>query len=106
MPEGGGPGYWVCQQSRRRRTIMFLSRGPREGRMARKREVGVVTQLRQYIRGSGESLASLARRCGVGPDRLSRFMRGERDLTFAAAEKVCLALGLRLVPAKGKGNKP
>jgi hypothetical protein len=34
--------------------------------------------------------------CGVGRDRLSRFLRGERDLTLSAAEQICRALGLRL----------
>jgi hypothetical protein len=29
---------------------------------------------------------------------LSRFLRGERSLTLHAADKLCQALGLRLVP--------
>jgi transcriptional regulator with XRE-family HTH domain len=93
------------------------------GRMAKKKqdapeqpateETGLVEQLRQAIRNSGESLNHLGQRSGVSRDRLSRFLRGERDLTLTAAEKLCFALGLRLAggdggsiePAKGKGKK-
>mgnify|MGYP001021984936 CR=1 FL=1 len=42
---------------------------------------------------------------GVGADRLSRFVRGERDLYFAAVAKLCKALGLPLFgETKGKGG--
>lgn len=58
--------------------------------------------LKEAIRGSGQSLNKLAKESGVGSDRLSRFMRGERDLTLTAAEKVCVALGLRLAPERKK----
>lgn len=63
-------------------------------------EPGLVSELREAIRGSGQSLRDLGRACGVGGDRLSRFMRGERDLTLGAAEKICRALGLRLTGRK------
>jgi transcriptional regulator with XRE-family HTH domain len=59
-------------------------------------------QLRAAIRDSGKSLYELARLCGVGSDRLSRFMTGKRDLTLQAVERICDALGLRLAPKKGK----
>lgn len=69
--------------------------------MARKEgEPGLVGQLREAIQGSKMSLNELARQCGVGPDRLSRFVRGQRDLTLEAAEKICDTLGLRLAPEK------
>jgi transcriptional regulator with XRE-family HTH domain len=58
----------------------------------------LVTQLRDAIRQSGKSLNAISKMCGVGSDRLSRFMRGERDLTLAAAERICLALHLKLAP--------
>jgi transcriptional regulator with XRE-family HTH domain len=64
-------------------------------------EPGLVEQLREAIRASGESLNHLGKRTGVGPDRLSRFLRGERDLTLTAAEKLCFALGLRLADGDG-----
>jgi transcriptional regulator with XRE-family HTH domain len=59
---------------------------------------GVVEQLRQAIRQSGQALNQLSQRCGVGRDRLSRFLRGERGLTLEAAEKVCRVLRLELSP--------
>lgn len=66
---------------------------------------GLREQLRDAIRESGESLQGLGRRTGVGADRLSRFVRGERGLSLEAAEKLCLALGLRLARAAGAGRK-
>jgi transcriptional regulator with XRE-family HTH domain len=58
----------------------------------------LVSQLRDAIRQSGQSLNQLSLACGVGRDRLSRFMRGERGLTLEAAEKVCRVLRLGLAP--------
>ena len=49
---------------------------------------GLVEQLKQAIQQSGQTLNQLSLKCGVGRDRLSRFLRGERDLTLEAAEKV------------------
>jgi transcriptional regulator with XRE-family HTH domain len=75
--------------------------------MSKARESTTVTsQLRDAIRESGQSLNQLARQSGIGSDRLSRFMRGERDLRGAAIDKLCSTLGLELAtrkkPAKGK----
>jgi transcriptional regulator with XRE-family HTH domain len=79
--------------------------------MAKKKEeaTGLVEQLREAIRRSGQTLNQLSGVCGVGRDRLSRFLRGERDLTLSAAEQICRALGLRLTrgdepPAEEKGK--
>jgi transcriptional regulator with XRE-family HTH domain len=58
-------------------------------------------QLREAIRESGQTLGQISRNCGVGPDRLSRFLRGERDLTLTGAEKICDALGLQLATRSG-----
>jgi DNA-binding phage protein len=69
-------------------------------------EKGVVEQLRDAIRESGRTLQNLAEESGVGKDRLSRFMRGERDMTFGAVEKVCRALGLRLAGGEGASAGP
>jgi transcriptional regulator with XRE-family HTH domain len=66
----------------------------------------VVEQLRQAIRGSGQTLNQLSQRCGVGRDRLSRFLRGERDLTLEAAEKVCRVLRLELSPCTRASDQP
>jgi hypothetical protein len=81
----------------------------------KKESAGVVSQLRSAIIGSGRSLNDIGRETGVGPDRLSRFLRGERDLTLAAVEKLCRLFRLELVPegpagaskpATAKGHKP
>lgn len=63
----------------------------------------VVEQLREAIRCSGESLNQLGARSGLDSARLSRFMRGTRDLTLTAAAKLCDALGLQLVGGKAPG---
>jgi transcriptional regulator with XRE-family HTH domain len=71
---------------------------------------GMVEQLREAIRASGRSLNQLGKETGVGADRLSRFVRGQRDLVLSAAERVCRALGLGLAsldepPATEEGPK-
>jgi len=58
---------------------------------------GLAEQLRQAIRDGGRSLNRLAAETRVDSGRLSRFMRGERDLTVEAAGRVCAVLGLELV---------
>jgi transcriptional regulator with XRE-family HTH domain len=61
-----------------------------------KRHTNLEEQLRQAIRASGLSLTQLGHTTGVDSGRLSRFMRGERDLTLAATTKLCEALDLQL----------
>ena len=65
---------------------------------------GLIAQLREAIRDSGESLQQLGKRTRIGADRLSRFVRGERGLSLEAADTLCRALGLSLsggaAPAK------
>jgi transcriptional regulator with XRE-family HTH domain len=76
--------------------------------MSKKKEgPGVVEQLREAIRQSGRSLNQLSQLSGIDSGRLSRFMRGERDITISAVEKICRALGLHLAsePAKPKRKK-
>jgi plasmid maintenance system antidote protein VapI len=50
--------------------------------------------LRQRIAASGLSLYKLGKVSGVDESRLSRFMRGERDLTLAGAAQICKFLGI------------
>ena len=58
---------------------------------------GLITdQLRDAIEVSGESYYALAQRTGVSRQQISRFMAGERDLRFAEAAKLCVALELHL----------
>lgn len=63
----------------------------------RKEGVGVVQQLKDAIEGSGLGINELSRLSGVAASQLSHFVRGERTLTLPAAEKLCEALGYRLV---------
>ena len=79
-------------------------RQPQEG--ARPGGQRVTDQLREAIRRSGESLNQLAGRTGVDRARLSRFVRGERGLSRAAVDDLCLALGLRLVGGEGASADP
>jgi len=75
--------------------------------MARKKEYpGLVDQLIEAIRESGQSLNQLSVTCGVGRDRLSRFVRGERDLTLSAADKICRVLRLELVSQDEEAESP
>ena len=55
---------------------------------------GLVEQLREGIRQSGQSLNQFACASGVGSDRLSRFLTGKRDLTLEAAEKLFYLRGI------------
>ena len=57
----------------------------------------MLAQLKEAIAASGKTLVELSQTTDVSPSQLSRFLRGERDLTFASAARVCEALGLRLV---------
>jgi antitoxin component HigA of HigAB toxin-antitoxin module len=63
-----------------------------------------VEQLRTAILQSGRSLNQLSLTCGVGRDRLSRFVRGERDLTLAAAASICKALGINLTAPRKQAD--
>jgi transcriptional regulator with XRE-family HTH domain len=71
--------------------------------MAKKRPretPGLIAQLKEKIQQSGRSLNQLGIASGVDVSMLSRFMRGERNLSLQAAEKVCDALGLALAEAR------
>jgi carbon storage regulator CsrA len=60
------------------------------------RSLDLTDQLRLAIERDTENLNWLSMTTGIDRGRLSRFMRGERDLTLAAAAKLCKALGLEL----------
>jgi transcriptional regulator with XRE-family HTH domain len=65
-------------------------------RARREEPPDLAEQLRQAIRGCGQSLHQLARETGVSPSQLSRFLRKERSLQLTAAAKLCAHLGLYL----------
>lgn len=64
----------------------------------------IAEQLRRAVADSGESQLALATRAGISSQQLSRFVRGERDLTLETAGKLCAALGLGLSPLRGSKN--
>jgi transcriptional regulator with XRE-family HTH domain len=68
--------------------------------MARKvPDPSVAVRLREAIQDSGLSLNQLGQRAGIDHSRLSRFVRGERDLTLDSVDKLCRVLGLQLANA-------
>src|SRR5262245_59407590 len=68
----------------------------RTTRMADVPPASIVVQLRDAIRASGLSLNQLGIKAGIDRSQLSRFMAGDRDLTFEAVGQVCRALGVTL----------
>ena len=56
----------------------------------------LIRAIRRAIETSGLSLNQLGVVSGVDRGRLSRFMRGERDLTLTAAARLCEVLGLHI----------
>jgi transcriptional regulator with XRE-family HTH domain len=72
-------------------------------------EPKMLTQIREAVRDDGRTLTEIAESSGLDAGRLSRFVRGERDLSLAAAARLCEALGFELVrgpsPAKAEGRR-
>ncbi|HEX3152819.1 MAG TPA: helix-turn-helix transcriptional regulator [Gemmataceae bacterium] len=73
--------------------------------MAKKKTVSpedspLIGQLKAAIRESGISLNELAKRSGVHNSQLSRFVRGEHDLSLSAAEKLMVYFDLKVMPGK------
>ena len=62
-------------------------------------DASMAVRLREAIQESGLSLNQLGRQAGIDHSRLSRFVRGERDLTLDSVDKLCRVLGLHLVNA-------
>ena len=71
----------------------------------KKQEATLVVQLREAIQASGRSLWDIGRAADIQPSQLSRFLRGERDLTLGTAARLFEVLDLELVPRK-KPRKP
>ena len=59
-------------------------------------------QIRAAIEESGKSQAEIASATGVHKSALSRFMRRERGLSFAAIEEISALLNLRISASKKK----
>ena len=57
----------------------------------------IAEQLRQAIERSGVSRYRIAQLSNISESVLSRFANGQTDLTMDNVDKLCAALGLRLV---------
>ncbi|HEX5269793.1 MAG TPA: helix-turn-helix transcriptional regulator [Gemmataceae bacterium] len=66
----------------------------------------MIGQIREAIQGSGKTLVELSASTHVSPSQLSRFLRGERDLTLTSAARVCEVLGLELVSRPSRTTRP
>lgn len=62
-------------------------------------------QLRHAALASGLPQAELARRLGCSRAMVSRFVRGERELSMPAADALAALLGLRLTTRPGQARK-
>ena len=51
----------------------------------------------------GFSQLELGERSGVAQGTISAYFRGDRDLTGANIDRLCVALGLELKPKQGRG---
>ena len=60
------------------------------------------TTLRAAIERSGLTVYALSTLAGVTSQQVSRFVKGERDLTLSTASKLAEALGLELVSVAKK----
>jgi transcriptional regulator with XRE-family HTH domain len=71
---------------------------------------GLVEQLKEAIRQHPGSLNQLGIASGVDTSQLSRFIRGQRNLSLESAEKLCQFLHLRLTREEGspppEGEEP
>jgi hypothetical protein len=65
-------------------------------------------QLRDVIESRGLSAYALGKLAEVDPGVVSRFLTGERDIRMETADRLAVALGLRLVEvgtrSKGRGS--
>jgi transcriptional regulator with XRE-family HTH domain len=67
------------------------------------------SQLRDVIQSRGLTAYAVARDAGVDPGMVSRFLTGERDIRLATADRIALALNVRLVEiarAKARAARP
>lgn len=63
-------------------------------------------QLRRAIEARSDlTTYALGKAAGVSPAVISRFLSQERGLTLETADRLALALGLRLVSAGRRGSK-
>ena len=68
--------------------------------MNKRRRADLAEQLRRVILESGQTLTAIARGSGVDLGVVSRFTRGERDVTMVTGGKIARYLGLELRPTR------
>lgn len=61
-------------------------------------------QLREIIEARGLSAYAAARLADVDPGVVSRFLSGQRDIRLETADRLAVALGLRLVEVARRGR--
>jgi DNA-binding phage protein len=66
----------------------------------------MVEQLRDAIRSDGRRFVAIAAAAGIDSSRISRFLSGERDLTFTAVARVCEVIGAKLIFEAGDSPAP
>jgi transcriptional regulator with XRE-family HTH domain len=59
-------------------------------------------QLRAAVAARGFTAYELGKLSGVDKAAISRFLKGERDLTLTSAGRIAAAMGLRLVEVAGR----
>jgi transcriptional regulator with XRE-family HTH domain len=73
---------------------------------SKSKRLSLSEMVRKAISESGETLVSIADKTDISASQLSRFVRGERDLTLGSADEVCKVLGLSLVKDQPESEKP
>jgi len=68
--------------------------------------MGIENELQAAVRADGRPQAVIARAAGMHPVSLNRFMQGSRGLSVEAAEKLALALKVRVCIGPKPRRKP
>jgi transcriptional regulator with XRE-family HTH domain len=61
-------------------------------------------QIREAVKNSGLSQQQICEQAGIDKGSLSRFVTGERGLSFSHLDKLAEVLGLRITTTKRKGG--
>jgi plasmid maintenance system antidote protein VapI len=67
--------------------------------------IPLTDQLRQAILDCGQTRYAISKATGIGQDKLSRFINGERGVSCEVMDKLGEYLGLRIVADKPKKQK-
>jgi len=82
-----------------------MKRGDKSAQSARNKHT-LSYQLREVIESRGLSAYAAGKLAGVDPGVVQRFLTGERDIRMGTADRLGLALGVRLVEVARKGGAP